>query len=65
MGVCVYEGEGGRGMDEKLGVSKLDEGSFENRKKNRGNHSVTYGHVFEVLLINLLHVGGGRVSCVI
>lgn len=37
MGVCVYEGEGGRGMDEKLGVSKLDEGSFENRKKNRGS----------------------------
>lgn len=31
--MCVYEGEGGRGMDEKLGVSKLDEGSFENRKK--------------------------------
>ena len=29
----MYEGEGGRGMDEKLGVSKLDEGSFENRKK--------------------------------
>lgn len=40
-------------------------GVLKTEKNNRGNHSVTYGHVFEVLLINLLHVGGGRVSCVI
>lgn len=40
-------------------------GVLKTEKNNRGNHSVTYGHVFEVLLINLLHVGGGQVSCVI